>query len=137
MFLMRDEKEERKKQARSMYMYIHVGQTNNKAKQHNTPKAVTFQRKVRWDSRQSAQPVHLNYCSCTRKKSMNHNSLIYMYKQLYSRHQKKVPVSVPFRSVHFRSNRLPRENSFSARHEFVCKIHCVRWRSIARTIFND
>ena len=82
---------------------------------------------------------------------------------MYSRHQKKVPVSVPFRSVpffipfrsvpffipflpfrsvpfrsipfrsvHFRSNRLPRVNSFSARHEFVCKIHCVRWRSIAR-----
>ena len=23
-------------------------------------------------------------------------------------------------------------NSFSARHEFVCKIHCVRWKSIAR-----
>ena len=40
--------------------------------------------------------------------------------------------SVPFRSVHFRSNRLPQANSFSARHEFVCKIHCVRWRSIAR-----
>ena len=43
--------------------------------------------------------------------------------------------SVPFRSVHsvhFHSNRLPRANSFSARHEFVCKIHCVRWRSIAR-----
>ena len=38
----------------------------------------------------------------------------------------------PFRSVPFRSNRLPRANSFSARHEFVCKIHCVRWRSIAR-----
>ena len=44
-----------------------------------------------------------------------------------------VPVrSVPYRSVHFRSNRLPRANSFSARHEFVCKFHCVRWRSIAR-----
>ena len=44
-----------------------------------------------------------------------------------------VPVrSVPYRSVHFRSNRLPRANSFSARHEFVCKIHWVRWRSIAR-----
>ena len=40
--------------------------------------------------------------------------------------------SVPFRFVHFHSNRLPRANSFSARHEFVCKIHCVRWRSIAR-----
>ena len=40
--------------------------------------------------------------------------------------------SIPFRSVHFCSNRLPRVNSFSARHEFVCKIHCVRWRSIAR-----
>ena len=40
--------------------------------------------------------------------------------------------SGPFHSVHFRSNRLPRANSFSARHEFVCKIHCVRWRSIAR-----
>ena len=44
-----------------------------------------------------------------------------------------VPVlSVPFRSVHFRSNRLSQANSFSARHEFVCKILCVRWRSIAR-----
>ena len=44
-----------------------------------------------------------------------------------------VPVrSVPYHSIHFRSNRLPRANSFSARHEFVCKIHCVRWRSIAR-----
>ena len=58
---------------------------------------------------------------------------------IYSRHQKKIPVPffipfrfVLFRSVHFRSNRLPRANSFSARHEFVCKIHCVCWRSIAR-----
>ena len=33
--LMRDEKEERSKQ----------GQTNNKAKQHSTPKAVTFRNK--------------------------------------------------------------------------------------------
>ena len=47
---------------------------------------------------------------------------------MYSMSQK----SSRFRSVHFRSNRLPRANSFSARHEFVCKIHCVRWRSIAR-----
>ena len=29
--------------------------------------------------------------------------------------------SGPFRSVHFRSNRLPQANSFSARHEFICK----------------
>ena len=35
---MRDEKEERKKQARSSKQ----GQTNNKAKQHSTPKVVTF-----------------------------------------------------------------------------------------------
>ena len=40
--------------------------------------------------------------------------------------------SLPYRSVHFRSNHLPWANSFSAIHEFVCKIHCVRWRSIAR-----
>ena len=40
--------------------------------------------------------------------------------------------SVPYRSVHFCSNRLPWANSFSARHEFVCKIHCLCWRSIAR-----
>ena len=38
MFLMRDEKEERKKEASK------VKQTN-KAKQHSTPKAVTFPRK--------------------------------------------------------------------------------------------
>ena len=38
MFLMRDEKEERKKQARSNKQTI-------KAKQHSTPKAVTFPRK--------------------------------------------------------------------------------------------
>ena len=37
--LMRDEKEGRKKQARSNK------QTNNKAKQHTTPKAVTFPKK--------------------------------------------------------------------------------------------
>ena len=47
-----------------------------------------------------------------------------------------VPVrSVPFRTVPFTSvpyNRLPRANSFSAGHEFVCKIHCVCWRYIAR-----
>ena len=70
---------------------------------------------------------------------------------IYSRGQKKfqfpyhsvilpvstVPVrSVPYHSVHLRSNRLPRANSFSARREFVGKIHCVRWRSIAR-LFND
>ena len=65
MFLMRDEKEERKKQARSnkqtrqsntahprvhryTYMYtMHLNQASkvkqtNKAKQHSTPKAVTF-----------------------------------------------------------------------------------------------
>ena len=43
-----------------------------------------------------------------------------------------IPVStIPVCSVHFRSNCLPRANSFSARHEFVCKIHCVRWRSVA------
>ena len=84
--------------------------------------------------------------------SFSHLSL----KHVYSMSQKKVPFpfrsvpfyipfrsvsfffpfqpfrSVPYRSVHFRSNRLPRANSFSARHEFVCKIHCVRWRSIAR-----
>ena len=38
MFLMRDEKEERKKQARS-------NKQTNKAKQHSTPKAVTFPKK--------------------------------------------------------------------------------------------
>ena len=38
---MRDEKEGRKKQARSNKQ----GQTNNKAKQHSTPKAVTFPKK--------------------------------------------------------------------------------------------
>ena len=37
--LMRDEKERRKKQARSNK------QTNNKAKQHSTPQAVTFHKK--------------------------------------------------------------------------------------------
>ena len=63
----------------------------------------------------------------------------------YSMSPKKLPVSVPFhsvflpvflpvstvpiRSVHFR---LPRANSFSTRHEFVCKIHCMRWRSVGR-----
>ena len=38
MLLMRDEKEERKKQARS-------NKQTNKAKQHSTPKAVTFPKK--------------------------------------------------------------------------------------------
>ena len=38
MFIMRDEKEDRKKQARS-------NKQTNKAKQHSTPKAVTFLRK--------------------------------------------------------------------------------------------
>ena len=38
---MRDEKEGRKKQARSNKQ----GQTNSKAKQHSTPKAVTFPKK--------------------------------------------------------------------------------------------
>ena len=37
MFLVRDDKEERKKQARS--------NKKNKAKQHSTPKAVTFPKK--------------------------------------------------------------------------------------------
>ena len=41
---MRDEKEERKKQARSKKEASKVKQTN-KAKQHSTPKAVTFPRK--------------------------------------------------------------------------------------------
>ena len=51
----------------------------------------------------------------------------------YSMRQKQLPVStVLVRSVHFHSNRLLRANSFSARCEFVGKIHCVRWRSIAR-----
>ena len=42
-----------------------------------------------------------------------------------------LPVStVPVRSVLYRS--VPRANSFSAMREYVGKIHCVRWRSIAR-----
>ena len=64
----------------------------------------------------------------------------YMWKRTHVQYASKKTSrfrSVPFffrlnRSGHFRSNRLPRANSFSARHEFVGKIHCVRWRSIAR-----
>ena len=67
---------------------------------------------------------------------------MHMYK--YSRGQKNFPFpfrsvqfffpfqlfrSVPYGSVHFRSNHLPRANSFSARREFA---PCVRWRSIAQ-----
>ena len=60
----------------------------------------------------------------------------------YSMSQKKFPFpfrsvflpvsTVPVRSVHFCSNSLPRAKCFSAGHELVSKIHCVRRRSIAR-----
>ena len=52
MFLMRDEKEERKKEASK------VKQTN-KAKQHSTPKAVTFPRKKNELPRVGLEPTTL------------------------------------------------------------------------------
>ena len=55
--LMRDErrKEERSKQ----------GQTNNKAKQHSTPKAVTFPKKDELP-RVGLEPTTLYTCTCTK-----------------------------------------------------------------------
>ena len=64
-----------------------------------------------------------------------------MYKKLYDI---KLSVSVPLHSVFLQLSRfvlfrLPRANRLSARREFLGKIHCARWRSIASVtmVFND
>ena len=77
------------------------------------------------------QCVFVHYSTC-QKKSPVSVPFRFISRSVPFRFSSRFNRSGPFRSVHFRSNRLPRANSFSARHEFVCKIHCVRWRSIAR-----
>ena len=70
----------------------------------------------------------LNYniiCAICFKKTSRFRSVAFRFSSRFN-------CSGLVRSVHFRSNRLPWANSFSARREFVGKIHCVRWRSIAR-----
>ena len=125
-----------------MYMYTHVsltiGPANSLSLSISDSDRISLHERTECEGECENSYAYAYTCTC-------------MY--MYSRHQKKVPVSVPFRSVfysvpfrsvfhpvfavpfrsipfrsvHFRSNRLPRANSFSARHEFVCKIHCVRW----------
>ena len=67
---MRDEKEERKKQAK-------VKQTN-KAKQHSTPKAVTFPRKNEHVHVYVHRPMTLQYISVCNKNQLDYN---YSYKE--------------------------------------------------------
>ena len=131
---MRDEKEERKKQARSnkqtrnMYIYVSVCVAdyiyvnvymclinNNGNFSYPTPPLTHCVWQI------------FIYTVCVKKNfPFPFRSILFRFSSVST-----VPVrSIPYRSVHFRSNRLPRANSFSARREFVSKIHCVHWRSI-------
>ena len=70
MFLMGDEKEERKKERNEQ------GQTNNKAKQHSTPKAVTFPKKN--------ELPRVGHISCYSQLLMNSQQDHVQYMYLYS-----------------------------------------------------